>query len=100
MGVNLTKGSRQTLKRIYDIYRKRRKGGQSKDDAVCFVPPEFGGQKIDGLEDSCGELEKANFLRVDIVGGFELTDEAIIFMENFKKDAILKWVEAGANLIP
>lgn len=96
MNVDLTKESRRVLKSIYDIYRERRENGQPKSSAARFEE----GANIDGLSDAKRELSKAGFIQVDIAGGFDLDDKAIIFMENFKKDTILKWLEAGANFIP
>lgn len=100
MDVRLTRDSRRVLKSIYDIYRDRRKSGSSKSAAVYFEDPMFGGPKIDGYDDAKQELSKANFLKCFVTGGFELTDDAIIFMENFTKDSVLKWLEFGTNLIP
>lgn len=100
MDVKLTKESRRVLKSIYDIYCDRRKNGSSKSSAVRFESPMFGGPKIVGLDDAKQELSKAGFLDTFITGGFELTDDAIIFMENFTRDSILKWLEFGTNFIP
>lgn len=96
MNVDLTKESRRVLKSIYDIYRERRENGQPKSSAARFEE----GTNIDGLSDAKRELSKAGLIQVDIAGGFDLDDKAIIFMENFKKDTILKWLEVGANFIP
>lgn len=95
MNINLTKESRRVLKSVYDIYRERRESGQPKSSAARFEE----GTNIDGLSDAKRELSKAGLIQVDIAGGFDLDDKAIIFMENFKKDAILKWLEVGANFI-
>lgn len=101
MSVELTKDSRKALKNAYDLYCERRKEGQSKSAAVYFADPEWGGgPKIDGMKDAKPELSNAGFIKCDILGGFELLDKAIIFMENFRKDSILKWLEFGSNFMP
>lgn len=96
MEIELTKESRRVLKSIYDIYCDRRKKGKSKSAAARFEAS----VQIDGLSDAKRELSKAELITVDIVDGFDLNDKAIIFMENFTKDTILKWLEFGANFIP
>lgn len=100
MEAKLTKESRRVLKTIYDVYCGRRKDGLSKSSAIRFEDPAFGGVQIDGLEDARHELSTAGFIRCFITGDFDLTDDAIIFMENFTKDSILKWLEFGTNFIP
>lgn len=97
----LTKESRKSLKIAYDLYCERRKAGQSKSAARFFDDPKWGGgPQIDGMDDSKEELRNAGFIKPDILGGFQLTDKAIIFMENFTKDTIVKWLEFGAQFIP
>jgi hypothetical protein len=60
----------------------------------------FGYPKFDGFEDAKQELSNAGLIKCYITGDFDLKDDAIIFMENFTKDSILKWLEFGTNLIP
>lgn len=100
MSAKLTKDSRRVLKSIYDIYCDRRKSGAPKSSAVRFDDPDFGGPQIDGFDDAKPELSNAGFIRCFITGDFDLTDDAIIFMENFTKDSILKWLEFGSSFIP
>lgn len=100
MDVKLTKESRRVLKAIYDVYLDRRKSGSSRSVAVRFDDPMFGYPKFDGFEDAKQELSNAGLIKCYITGDFDLKDDAIIFMENFTKDSILKWLEFGTNLIP
>lgn len=101
MNSELTKDSRKTLKVIYDTYCSRRKSGQSKALASNFDAPECDGSSaINGFEDAKNELKAAGFITMDILGDFQLTDKAIIFMENFTKESILTWIEFGAKFIP
>lgn len=101
MSAELTRESRKALKNAYDLYCERRKGGQPKSAAIYFADPKWnGGPTIEGMEDAKSELSNAGFIKCDIVGGFTLLDKAIIFMENFTKDSILKWLEFGSKFIP
>lgn len=100
MEVRLTKEARRVLKSIYDIYCERRESGKSRSESVDFAPKDSGGPEIPGLDDVEQELEKAKFLVVNIIDGYTLTDDAIVFMENLTKDSILKWLEFGSNFIP
>jgi len=94
--IRLTKESRHVLKAIYDIYCDRRKAGESKSAAVRFSAS----IDIRGLSDVKDELAKSGFIQLFVTDDFELQDKAIIFMENFTKDTILKWLEFGTNFIP
>ena len=97
----LTKEARKTLKRVYDLYLERRKAGKSKSVSIYFDAPGWGGGiTIEGMDDTSGELSQAGFIKADITGGFELTDKALTFMESFKKDMFIKWVEFGTQFIP
>ena len=98
MNVELTKDSRKVLKTIYDTYVERRKKGESKKAAIYFS--ESSKLCIEGIEDAQRELSNAGLIKCDIVDGFELQDVAIIFMENFTKDTILKWLDFGSKFIP
>lgn len=98
--IRLTKESRRILKSIYDIYLERRKSGKSREAAARFSPQESGGPEIAGFDDARSELARGKLISMDIIGDYTLTDDAIIFMENFTKDTILKWLEIGSNFIP
>lgn len=98
MNIELTKDSRRVLKNIYDAYLERRKIGQSKQTAIRF--PDSSKLCIEGIEDSIRELSKAKLIECDILGGFELQDKAIIFMENLSKETILNWLDFGSKFIP
>lgn len=98
MDVELTKESRKVLKEIYDVYLERRKLGQSKKSAIYF--PGSVKLNIEGIEDAKKELSNAKMIVCDIVDGFELKDKAIIFMENFTKDSVLKWLDFGSKFVP
>ena len=56
--------------------------------------------RFDGFDDAKAELKNAGFIKLFIYGDFDLTDKTIIFMENFTKDSILKWLEFGSQFIP
>jgi len=96
LNVELTKESRKALKSIYKIYCGRRKEGQSKSVAVRFED----NVDIEGLSEAKSELKRAGLITCFITGNFDLTDKAIIYMENFTKDTIHKWIEFGPNFIP
>lgn len=101
MATELTKDSRKALKNAYDMYCERRNEGQSKEAARQFDAPGWGGGPIiEGMDDACTELRNAGYIKTDILGGITLTDSALIFMENFKKDTLMKWLEFGAQFIP
>lgn len=97
---SLTKESRLVLRDIYKAYLDRRDSGLSKSAAIYFDGPWAGGQTFPGLCDAEEELHDAGYIKPDITGGFELTNKAIIFMENFTKDKLMRWVEFGTQFLP
>ena len=98
MDIMLTKESRKVLKTIYDLYSDRRRSGQPKLAAVHFDGADAA--DVPGFADAAPELKKAGLIKRFITGDFELTDQAIIFMENFTKDTVMKWLEFGTKFIP
>jgi len=98
---SLTKESRRVLRDIYRAYMERRRSGAGKSSAARFESPRFGGgNKFDNYDDAEEELCDAGYIKVDITGEFDLTNKAIILMENFTKDTLIKWVEFGTQFIP
>lgn len=94
MNTELTKSAKKSLAIIYKEYCQRLKNGQSKNQAIYFnVPP-------NEILDDKNELKNAGFIKTDIVGGIELTNHAIIFMENKTADTIKEWLSFGAQFIP
>lgn len=94
MDVELTKSAKKSIAVIYKHYCSRIKDGQAKCQAVYFeFPP-------DDISNDIKELKNAGFIKADIVGGIELTDHAIIFMENKTVDTIKEWLSFGAQFLP
>lgn len=94
MDIELTKSAKKSLAIIYKDYCQKIKNGYSKHQAIYFKEPPH------GISDNIRELKNAGFIVVDVLGGIELTDRAIIFMENKTNDAIKEWLSFGAQFIP
>ncbi len=94
MDIELTKSAKKSLAIIYKDYCQRLKEGIPKKQAIQFK------EKPDGVSDDLKELKNAGFINVDILGDFELTDHAIIFMEHKTVETIKEWLSFGAQFIP
>lgn len=94
MEIELTKSAKKSLATLYKEYCQRIDNGQKKAQAVCFE------NCPDDIIENKTELKRAGFITVDILGDIELTDKAIIYMENKTVDAIKEWLSIGSQLIP
>lgn len=94
MEIELTKSAKKSLATIYKDYCQRIQEGKTKRQAIYF------NQMTENVSDDMAELKKAGFVKMDIVGGFELTDHAIVFMENKTIDTVKEWLSFGAQFIP
>lgn len=94
MEIELTKSAKKSLATLYKEYCQRIDNGQKKAQAVCFE------NWPDDIIENKTELKRAGFITVDILGDIELTDKAIIYMENKTVDAIKEWLSIGSQLIP
>jgi len=109
MSVELTKDADKMICEIYADYMKRRADGASKSVAMDFSekatwPEEYlpDWSSEDGSA-SLAELKRAGMIKQYIYGGFALTDDAIIYMENrFKKglSEVLNWLGQLKAAIP
>lgn len=94
MSAELTKEAKKALAVLYKEYTQRRKAGQRKDQAVFFdVCPEE-------VKEACPELTRAGFVHSFILGGLELTDSGIVFVENKPVETIKEWLSFGAQFLP
>lgn len=106
MEIKLTKDADKTLCEIYAAYLERRSSGLSKGSAKDFAEkrdwPDPDWQTPDG-EESLRELSHSGMIEMFIMGGFRLTDDAIIYMENRFKNGLsdaLEWLGKIKNAIP
>ncbi len=84
----MTKETTRAFKIFYCEYKKRRKSGMSKKQAICFDNSEIyqlhGLIKWDPSDVDCAvnELRAEGYVKTDILGGVTLQDNSIEFMEN------------------
>jgi hypothetical protein len=105
----LTKDADQMICEIYSVYLERHTNGVPKRQAKDFADQSLWPEKYrarwmspDG-KDTLKELKDAGFIRYFIYGGFELTNETILYMENRFKNGIsevLEWLGKIKNVIP
>lgn len=86
MGVELTKDADNLICVAYRLYLKRREEGVSKSNAGYFEEDTPALTALfpinDDLTYTVNELKKAGLVVMYIHGGFRLTDQAILYMEN------------------
>lgn len=106
MDVTLTKDADKTLCEIYAAYLNRRDDGTPKNVAKDFSDknqwPDPDWTTPDGRE-SLAELKRAGMIEIYILGGFALTDAAIIYMENRFKNGlseVLEWIGKITSALP
>ena len=109
MEINLTKDAYKAICLIYKEYLARRESGASKKTAKDFSsrdqwPESF--PKDAGLPDfleSLNELKSKGFVKRFVLGGFQLEDEGIIYMEQRFPGGIsqiLDWLGKIKSAIP
>ena len=109
MEINLTKDADKAICLIYKEYLARRESGASKKTAKDFSsrdqwPESF--PKDAGLPDfleSLNELKSKVFVKRCVLGGFQLEDEGIIYMEQRFPGGIsqiLDWLGKIKSAIP
>lgn len=94
MDVKLTKDSDKMLREIYASYLERRAAGVPKGAAKDFAdetqwPEDYADSwKSPNAGESLAELKRAGMIKLFIIGGFKLTDDSIIYMENRFKNGL------------
>lgn len=104
--VTLTKDADKLICVLYKEFLARRKKGTSKADARHF--PDGTIESFDPISkwlpsdvsDAMLELARADLLRITIDGDCNLTDSAIICMENRFKDGLKEVLVFISNFIP
>lgn len=104
--VVLSKDAEKVICIIYKDYLERRKNGEPKRNAQCYTSisdlsarlfPKL--NELD-LQDTINELARCfNFKRYT-AGGFVLSDDAIIYMENRFKNGLVEVISFIAQFIP
>lgn len=102
----LTRDSDKMLCCLYKEYLGRRKLGNSKRNSRRFTKEYCSNDFIlsswcrSDISDSIMELGQKKYLKVYIGGDFELTDSAIIYMENRFKNNIVELTDFISKFIP
>lgn len=106
----LSKESKRVLFELYKQYLSRRKAGVSKSQAMSFSSSEsikneyFPTMLLDDIDECIRELGRAGYTKNLYADGivylFQLTDFAIITLENQAKDTFLSVADFIAKFIP
>lgn len=106
----MSKDAKFVLYHLYKEYLLRRENHIPKSKAKCFDSAEFIHDTIfpdlnlDDLVESLRELGRNGFLynsyACDSVYSCEITDDAIVVMENQKKDTLLNVLDFISKFIP
>jgi hypothetical protein len=102
----MTKDSEKVLCYIYRDYLNKIKKGQSKTSARKFSS-EFSSScnsltkwHPDDIDTAINELDHLGYLRTNILGEFQLTDDAVTHMENRFKNRIVEITDYISKFIP
>lgn len=106
----LTKDSKTVLYNLYKEYRVNRSNGLSRSDSKDIGSSEqvqkslFPDWSVSDVDDCMCELSRNGYLHThhasDLIYESELTDEAIVVMENQKKETLLNIANFLAQFIP
>lgn len=106
----LTKDSKTVLYNLYKEYRVNRSNGLSRSDSKDIGSSEqvqeslFPDWSVSDVDDCMCEFSRNGYLRThhasDLIYESELTDEAIVVMENQKKETLLNIANFLAQFIP
>lgn len=106
MDVEITKDAEKMLVALYKAYLGRRKDGQSKREARRFEDDYFSSASPfsrlhpSDVDDTRLELAQCGLLKVYIGGDCELTDIAIVHLENRFKNGLSDVASFIAQFIP
>lgn len=102
--MNLIKYADKVLCLIYKQYLDNKKNGLSKSKANKFhtgnIESDFPGENREDFRDTLNELKKAQYISLDIIGIYSITDDGIIYMENRFKNNINEITDFIAKFIP
>lgn len=88
----MTRETEKAFKILYCEYKRRRKSGASKQDAVCFEDATLGSIKAFSkwlpadISYAMQELNKSKYISMNIWGDVELLESGIEFMEAKPKE--------------
>lgn len=103
----MTKETEKAFQILYCEYKRRRKSGLPKQDAVCFEDAAIGAIAAFSkwlpadISYAMQELKNSDFINIDILGDVELLESGIEFMEAKPKDffrGVADFFDLGAIL--
>ena len=106
VNIEITKDSDKMLGFLYKTFLSRRKDGLSKQDARRFSDDffskkePFASMNSSDINDARLELARSGLLKNYIYGDCELTDRAIVYLENRFKNGFAEVVSFLAQFIP
>lgn len=104
--LEITNDANKMLCCIYKSYLQQRKDGVPKSDAKRFESDFFhhdsklSSWHDDDISDTLLELANCHLIKIYIGGNFDLTNEAIICMENRFKKGLSEVIDTISKLIP
>lgn len=104
--MKITKSSDKVLCYIYRIFLTRKKAGQPRREASRFSEDFYKSDEDlsrwheSDIDDALMELGRSGLLRIYIGGDFDLTDDAIIAMENRFKDGFKELAAFISQFVP
>lgn len=101
----LTRDADKMLCCLYKEYLSRINTGSSKSSSRNFTPEYAQSDAVlskwhpDDVSAVRNELQRAGYLKVNIIGKFQLTDDAIVYMEGRFKSNILEITDFIAKFL-
>lgn len=101
MNAELDRETYKFLCELYAEYLRRRKSGQSRQDALSFSPGNVRLENQDALDNYLSELCELGFVEdLDLSGDFVLNGKAIAYMEGRFKRGLSEVIDTISKLKP
>lgn len=103
--VDITKDSEKLLCSLYKVFLDRRKSGEPKRSARRFedeffsANEPFASMDPSDVDDSILELHRKGLLKVFIGGDCDLTDDALVYLENRFKNGLVSVLSFLAQFV-
>ena len=103
---DLTRDSQKVICHIYKIFLERRKAKMSKSESRRYTElfykqdKELCKMSDDDISDCLSELAQNGYIKMYIIGEFDLLDKTIIYMENRFKNGAIDVLNFLSNLVP
>lgn len=89
MDISISKSAKKSIAELYNGYCIRHGNGQTKKQSQFF---DSSSDIVQTIKEDIPELKNSGLIKVFLYGDVELTDAAIVYMENLPLSTIKEWI--------